>query len=179
MLQIINTVSGSCTKNLAAKAAATSSLKEAMNGNSSFFSGDTSVSHLSRRDLSFFSSRRGKEAISRAIKTHEDAQLASKYGQLIARRKRMQNLPAAWQVVDAIIYVDLFEAHYDGFRFAYEEVRDLFKGYRSQALREASATKGFNALVYRELAKALNDKSEMRYFMRAMNDEVSKASTLA
>jgi hypothetical protein len=151
-------------KKLAANTAATASKKAAQSGNSGK-TADTSCHRLSKRDLAYFSSER----FARTLKSLEDRELASSYGQIIARRKRVSNLSLAWELVDAIIYVDIFDAHYDGFTFSYEEVRDLFKGYRSQALREMKTSKGFNSLVYRELAKALEDKREIRSFLKAVN----------
>lgn len=126
---------------------------------------DTSCHHLSKRDLAYFSSER----FAKTLQFLENRQLAKEYGKLIASRKRVTNLNRAYEVVDAIIYVDIYNAHEDGFSWSYEEVRDLFKGYRSQALREVKSAEGFNLLVYRKLAKALNDKREVRSFMAAMN----------
>ena len=153
-------------KTLAANTAATTS-KVAQTGKSV----DTSCHHLTARDLSYFSS----EAFKAVLKAYEDKQLASKYGQLIARRKKAVNINLAWELVDAIIYVDIFDAHFDGFSFSYEEVRDLFKGYRSQALREMKSSIGFNSLVYKELAKALMDKSEVRNFLKAINAPILRS----
>lgn len=155
----------SSKKTLAANTAATT-VKVAQTGKS-----DISCHHLTARDLSYFSSERFKEV----LKAYEDRQLAFKYGQIIARRKKAVNLSLAWELVDAIIYVDIFDAHFDGFSFSYEEVRDLFKGYRSQALREMKSSKGFNSLVYKELAKALMDKSEVRSFLKAINAPILRS----
>ena len=152
-------------KTLVAKTA-TTTVKVAQTGKS-----DISCHHLTARDLSYFSS----EAFKAVLKAYEDKQLASKYGQLIARRKKAVNIPLAWELVDAIIYGDIYNAHFDGFRFSYEEVRDLFKGYRSQALREMKSSKGFNSLVYKELAKALMDKSEVRNFLKAINAPILRS----
>lgn len=168
MLQFGLKVSGSPIKSLAANTAATASIKEVVRTGKSCKVADTSCHHLSQRDLAYFSS----EKFANTLKAWEDGQIAFAYGKLIASRKRQSNLSFAWELVDAIIYVDIFDAHYDGFNYSYEEVRDLFKGYRSQALRELKSSKGFNTLVLRELVKALEDKSEMRYFLRAINRPV-------
>lgn len=152
---------------MAANTAATSSKKEAQAGKSGMVA-ETSCHKLSKRDLAYFSSER----FARTLHFLENQELAKEYGQLIASRKRSNSLSKAWQIVDAIIYVDILDAHYDDFNYSYEEVRDLFKGYRSQALREMKSTKGFNALVYKELAKALDDRTEIRCFLRAVNTPI-------
>lgn len=154
----------SSTKTLAAKTAATSSMKEASAGKQSV-AGEISCHKLSKRDLAYFSS----EKFAQVLKSLEDRELASQYGKLIAIRKKKNQLSKAWELVDAIIYVDIFDAHYDGFNYSFEEVRDLFKGYRSQALRELKNATGFSALMYRELVKALEDKGEIRSFLKAIN----------
>lgn len=162
---------GHSTKTLAATAAAPATTVAASAGKQSNKMVDTSCHHLSKRDLSYFSSEKFKET----LKLVEDRLLAKRYGDLIASRKRVQRyqtLQQAWEVVDAIIYVDIFDAHYDGHPYFWDEVRDLFKGYRSQALREMKKSKGFNSLVYKELAKALEDKKEMRSFLRAISAPV-------
>lgn len=172
MLNIGNVdLCGHNTKTLAANTAAASSKKEAQTGKSGKVA-DTSCHHLSKRDLRYFSS----ETFEKTLKYLEDSKLAYEYGRLIASRKRVDVLDKAWDVVDAIIYVDIFNAHYDGFNYTYEEVKCLFMGYRSQALRELKLAKGFNALVYRELAKALNDKREIRSFLKAMNRPIVRKS---
>lgn len=162
MLTLGTMVSSSSTKNLAANTAATVS-KAASAGKQN--TADTSCHKLSKRDLAYFSSER----FANTLKSIEDRELASSYGQLIARRKKAANLPLAWKIVDAIIYVDIYDAHWDGFNYSYEEVRDLFKGYRSQALREMKSARGFNALVYRELARTLEDRREIRAFLKSIN----------
>lgn len=163
----------SSPKALAANTAATSSKKEVQTGKSgNKMVADTSCHHLSKRDLAYFSSER----FVKTLKFLEDSKLAYEYGKLISSRKRADILDKAWDVVDAIIYVDIFNAHYDGFNYTYEEVRCLFMGYRSQALRELKLAKGFNALVYKELAKALNDKREVRSFLKAMNRPIVRKS---
>ena len=173
MLQLGSMVSCSSTKSMAANTAATAPKKAVQSGNS-VMTADTSCHHLSKRDLAYFSS----EKFAKTLKSIEDRELAFYYGQIIARRKKVSNLSLAWELVDAIIYVDIYDAHYDGFTFSYEEVRDLFKGYRSQALREMKAAKGFNSLVYRELAKALNDKREIRSFLKAVNTPILREKPL-
>ena len=173
MLNIGNVeLCGHNLKTLAANTAAASSKKEAQAGKSGNKVADTSCHHLSKRDLAYFSSER----FVRTLKFLEDSKLAYEYGRLIASRKRVDVLGKAWDVVDAIIYVDIFNAHYDGFNYTYEEVKCLFMGYRSQALREMKLAKGFNALVYKELAKALNDKREIRSFLKAMNRPIVRES---
>lgn len=163
---------GHNTKTLAANAAAPASSKSAaQTGKSGNMMVDTSCHHLSKRDLSYFSSER----FEKTLKLVNDQILAKRYGSIIVSRKkevRKNDVRKAWEVVDAIIYVDIFDAHYDGHPFFYEEVRALFKGYRSQALREMKKTKGFNALVYKTLAKALEDKGEARSFLRAISAPV-------
>ena len=171
MLQLGSKVSVSSTKTLAASTAATS-FREATAGKQ--FTGDTSCHHLSKRDLAYFSS----EKFAKTLKLAEDNQLAKEYGKLIARRKSWNALDMAHDMVDAIIYVDIFDAHCDGFSFSFEEVRDLFKGYRSQALRELKTAKGFNALVYRELADALDNKKEIRSFLKAINSPILRKEAI-
>lgn len=61
------------------------------------------------------------------------------------------------------------EGHYDGFSWTFEEVRDLFKGLRSEAIRRAKATSGFNAKVYFTLAHELEDKSVLRGTLKVLN----------
>lgn len=168
MLQLGLSVSASTTKKLAANTAATASKNAAQTGKSVKMTADTSCHKLSKSDLAYFSSER----FAKTLEFLKNQELAKSYGELIARRKRETNISRAWEVVDAIIYVDIYNAHYDGFTFSYEEVRDLFKGYRSQALREMKSAKGFNSLVYRELAKALDNKREIRSFLKAMNAPV-------
>lgn len=150
-------------KSMAANTAATTAKSVASAGKQR-----TSLHSLSKRDLAYFSSER----FAKTLKLFEDRELAKAYGHLIAGRKQCENIYRSHELVDAIIYVDIFNAHYDGFNFTYEEVRDLFKGYRSQALREMKSAKGFNALVYRELAKALDRKEEIRSFLKAMNKPI-------
>ena len=164
MLQLGSMVSCSSTKSMAANTAATPAITGASAGKQI----KNSLHSLSKRDLAYFSSER----FAKTLKLFEDRELAKAYGKLIASRKRISNLSLAWELVDAIIYVDIYDAHYDGFTFSYEEVRDLFKGYRSQALREMKNAEGFNALVYRELAKALDRKEEIRSFLKAMNKPI-------
>ena len=159
---------GHSTKTMAANTAATASKKAAQPGKADNKVADTSVHHLSKRDLAYFSSER----FAKTLNFLKDQQLAKQYGQLIGRRKTANSITSAWKLVDAIIYVDIFDAHYDGHPYFYEEVRDLFKGYRSQALREMKKAAGFNKLVYRELAKALEDKREARAFLRAISAPV-------
>lgn len=171
MLVLGNMVSASSTKKLAANTAATASNKAAQSGNSAMMTADTSCHKLSKRDLQYFSS----EKFTQVLKSLEDRELAKSYGKLIASRKKVTNLLRAYEVVDAIIYVDIFDAHYDGFRFTYEEVKDLFRGYRSQALREIKLAKGFNQVVYRELAKALERPTEIRSFLKAVNAPIIRS----
>lgn len=165
----LNQVSCAPVKHMAAKAATTSfhTMKEAMGENPCK---ETSVLHLSRRDLSYFES----DAFKASLKRWEDNQLAKEYGELIAHRKSMVNIDKAWDLVDAIIYVDILNAYYDGFNWSFGEVCSLFSGLRSQALREVKKTSGFNAKVYRELAKSLDPntkrgKAEVRSFLKAIN----------
>ena len=173
MLNIGNVdLCGHNSKTLAANTAATASTKKAAQAGKSGKVADTSCHYLSKRDLAYFSS----EKFEKTLKYMEDKQLAVEYGRLIASRKRASNLAKAWQVVEAIIYVDIYDAHNDGFSWSYEEVKDLFKGYRSQALRELKKTNGFNAMVYRQLAKALEDKAEIRLFLKAINRPVIRKS---
>ena len=164
MLHLGSMVSCSSTKSMAANTAATPAIARVSAGKQI----KNSLHSLSKRDLAYFSSER----FAKTLKLFEDRELAKSYGKLIASRKRISNLSLAWELVDAIIYVDIYDAHYDGFNFSYEEVRDLFKGYRSQALREMKNAEGFNALVYRELAKALDRKEEVRSFLKAMNKPI-------
>ncbi len=164
MLQLGSMVSCSSTKSMAANTAATPAIVGASAGKQI----KNSLHSLSKRDLAYFSSER----FAKTLKLFEDRELASQYGKLIASRKRVSNLPRAFKMVDAIIYVDIYDAHYDGFDYSYEEVRDLFKGYRSQALREMKNAEGFNSLVYRELAKALDRKEKIRSFLKAMNKPI-------
>lgn len=156
-------------KTLAANTAATASKKAASAGKQSNKVADTSCHHLSKRDLSYFSSEKFEKSFERYMKFSKDRALALQFGELIASRKRCNNLSKAWNLIDAVIYGDMFEAHYDGFKYTFEEVRDLFKGYRSQALREASKTTGFNKLFYKEFAKTMLQKEEIRSFLKALN----------
>lgn len=155
-------------KHMAAKAATSfKTMKEAMGSNTHV---ETSILHLSRRDLSYFES----DAFKASLKRWEDNQLAKEYGKLIAIRKGVANLDKAWELVDAIIYVDILDAYYDGYAWSFGEVCSLFKGLRSQAIEEAKKTFGFNAKVYRELAKSLDPntkrgKAEVRSFLKAIN----------
>lgn len=174
MLNIGIAVSVSSTKTLAANAAATASKKAAQTGKSGNKMADTSCHHMSKRDLAYFSSER----FARTLRLLEDRELASKYGELIAWRKRAASKARAQQVVEAVIYVDIYDAHNDGFKYTFDEVRDLFKGYRSQALREVKKASGFNALVYRELAKALDSREEVRNFLKAINKPILREKPL-
>ena len=169
MLTLGQTVSVSSTKTLAANTAATASKKAVSAGKQSI-----SCHKLSSRDLSYFSSER----FAKVLKSIEDKQLAAEYGKLIAIRKSDNRRAYAQWLADAIIYVDIFDAHFDGFTFSYEEVRDLFKGYRSQALREIAKASGFNKLVYKELAKALADKHEVRSFLKAINKPILREKAI-
>lgn len=168
MLVLGNVVSGSSAKNLAANTAATASQNGlAVRAGKHGVKAD-SCQHLTKRDLSYFSSER----FAKTLKVMEDRELASKYGELIAKRKRASQRDRLVIAVESVIYVDIFDAHNDGFRWSFNEVKDLFKGYRSQALREAEKAKGLNKSFYFQLAKALQDKEYIRDFVKSINAPV-------
>ena len=127
-----------------------------------------SCQHLTKRDLSYFSSER----FARTLKVLEDNELAKEYGELIARRKRASNRSRLILAVESVIYGDILDDCNDGFRWSFNEVKDLFKGYRSQALREAENAKGLNKSFYYQLAKALQDKDYIRDFVKEVNRPV-------
>lgn len=129
---------------------------------------DTSCVQLSRKALAYF----GSERFSKTLKSLEDSRLAKEYGKLIASRKREAINANKWQMAEAIVWSDLYDLIYDGQMWDYESLRDMCKGYRSQALREAKEAKGFNISVYRAVAELLNDKREIRALLKSMNSQV-------
>lgn len=167
MLVLGNVVSGSSVKNLAADTAATSS-QNGLEVRAGKHGKADSCQHLTKRDLSYFSS----EKFARTLKVLEDKELARQYGELITKRKRASQKDRLILAVESVIYVDIFDAHNDGFRWSFNEVKDLFKGYRSQALREAEKAKGLNRAFYFRLAKALQDKEYIRDFVKSINAPV-------
>lgn len=165
MLVLGSSVSGSSVKNLAANTAATASQNGlAVRAGKHGVNAD-SCQHLTKRDLSYFSSER----FAKTLKVLEDNDLARQYGELIAKRRKASNRTRLVLAVESVIYVDILDAHNDGFRWSFNEVRDLFKGYRSQALREAEKAKGLNKSFYFQLAKALQDKAYIRDFVKEIN----------
>ena len=127
-----------------------------------------SVHTLNRAAKNYFGSKRFLEH----FKMLQDRQLAAEYGSLIAARKSARNAAQKWQLADAIIYTDLYDLIYDGQPWDFESLASICKGYRSQALREAKASRGFNATVYYAVAKSLSDKREIRALLKSLNSQV-------
>lgn len=178
MLNLGIQVTYATSKRMAAKAATATNKVAASARKQSLVLVDTSAQHLTKADLAYFSS----EKFQRTMKSFEDRRLAMEYGSLIAFRKRKASHDRAIWLAEAVIYVDIFNAHADGFSWSYEEIRDLFKGYRSQALREAKKAseekKAFNSLVYWKIAEMLSDKKEIRTFLKAINRPIVRTKPL-
>ena len=178
MLHLGVQVTYATSKRMATKVATATNKVAASAKKQSLVLADTSAQHLTKADLAYFSS----EKFQRTMKALEDRQLAMQYGNLIAYRKRKASQDRAIWLAEAVIYVDIFNAHSDGFSWSYEEIRDLFKGYRSQALREAKKAskekQAFNSLVYWKIAEMLSDKKEIRTFLKAINRPIVRTKPI-
>lgn len=152
------------SKTLAANAAAVSSKKETQSGKAGKMA-DTSCHHLSQRDLWYFTSKYFEEALQRM----KDKQMAKEYGHLIASRKREANTLRANTMALEVLDLILADTKKMGYTWSWGQVKALFAGYKSQAVREIKLSEGFNRAFYKSLAKALEDKDNIRWFLRRVN----------
>ena len=148
-------------KKEAANAAAATSKKVTPDGNQG-----CSVNKLSRRSLSYFNS----EAFEKWLKRYEDEVKAKAYGKLIGKRKHARDEERAFEIAEAMMYVDIFDAHYDGFRYSWTEAKSILSGYKGQALASLKTIKGsFERTILKKFIKLCENKATLKDFLDYLN----------
>lgn len=70
------------------------------------------------------------------------------------------------------------ETSWDGFTFSYEEALSITRSLKGEALRRAKAANGENRKVLFKAAKALDDRKEVRLFLKMVNKTVLREKPL-
>lgn len=135
-----------------------------------------SAMSLSKKDLAWFGSERFLQEFNDFLARKE----AQTYAPLMKevhkdeqRAHRAQMAIKGSQIVADYLIEEMAAAYYLGGnpRYQWHEVKSLCKGVRSQALREAKKTHGFNAKLFREIAEELLTTSFCKRLLERLNQK--------
>lgn len=123
---------------------------------------------MSEQDKWYF----GSEFFTLWLKSYEDRQLAKEYGELISKRKA-----EAYQLdfLSSLVIKAKAKAEFDGFSWSFGEVKCLFKGWRSEAIRRLKTAKSrLDKMAWSDLIDTLECNSAVREALKVLNKPVFK-----